>query len=620
MRNKLILLLFLCLPAFAASRQKAQGYCEQGGQTVVVNVSVTSTGKTQKSYPGCTVSIFDVGTTNLSTIYSDNIGTVKANPFTADITTGLWFFYADDGVYDVRTSGGTGSMSAFTRGGYQLFDRNFTYPGGVQESIKSKLLDWVSVRDFGAVCDGSTDDHIAIQAAISAVTSAGGGTVLIPAKSCSIGTAGITLPLAGVTGSPVHLLGMGRESSVLVYSGTGAAVTMGQAGSITFFTTVEKLTVNTTAAGDNAIGILVFPCEYCTVSLAQMYSERSRSTTRQVGLELRGGNAGTSTFGAFFLWNANYVRGSYYRGVYLSGAELGWGFNSSQFFGGSITNNNSPPTAGTIGYWAKQGNQNVMHDVDVENFDVGIRSDAYDNLFYGSRTEGNNLGVHLTAATIPCCPNPTDTTGGAYNRFYGGSHGDGFTDDTDDTAQVFGTNLANVFTTTLTSSVILKAPLQIPANTAILWQGTGGGSSGLFWKNGTADAVTGIYGDASGILHFQIENVDYLTLNPNETPNRGFEIHKGIYRNGAGFQHFSVPAASICSTAGTVGATCTQPITWNTAWADTNYTPVCSIGKLGSGVPTLMISAFDATSVTIKIIAVTAAAANGAVNCIAVHW
>jgi len=93
--------------------QKIQGFSEQGGHTVVTVGSVSTT-FVQESYPGSTVTIFDAGTLNLSTIASDSIGTPKANPFTVG-DDAYWFFYADPGNYDVRFSG-LGIEEPFTFG------------------------------------------------------------------------------------------------------------------------------------------------------------------------------------------------------------------------------------------------------------------------------------------------------------------------------------------------------------------------------------------------------------------------------------------------------------------------------------------------------------------------
>ena len=77
--------------------------------------------------------------------------------------------------------------------------------GAVQRTVESKLQDVVSVKDFGAVGDGVTDDTVAIQNAINAVGLAGGGTVFLPAgvyltsNTLTISDSGIGLMGAGNT-------------------------------------------------------------------------------------------------------------------------------------------------------------------------------------------------------------------------------------------------------------------------------------------------------------------------------------------------------------------------------------------------------------------------------------
>ena len=89
----------------------AQGWVQLGNKTVTTN-GVASTTKVQQSYPSATVSVFNHGTATLSTIYSDNISTPLANPFTAT-SQGYFQFYAADGRYDVQFSGG-GIASPFS--------------------------------------------------------------------------------------------------------------------------------------------------------------------------------------------------------------------------------------------------------------------------------------------------------------------------------------------------------------------------------------------------------------------------------------------------------------------------------------------------------------------------
>ena len=62
--------------------------------------------------------------------------------------------------------------------------------GAVATNVQAKLREGVSVKDFGADGDGVTDDASAIQAAIDAVSTAGGGAVNFdPQKTYTIGSA-----------------------------------------------------------------------------------------------------------------------------------------------------------------------------------------------------------------------------------------------------------------------------------------------------------------------------------------------------------------------------------------------------------------------------------------------
>ena len=88
---------------------------------------------------------------------------------------------------------------------------NFLQAGasGVARTVDSKLKDVVSVKDFGAVGDGVTDDTTFIQAAIDSLP-ATGGTVFIPAGTYLVG-------ILDMPNSPkvVNLIGAGMFSTFL---------------------------------------------------------------------------------------------------------------------------------------------------------------------------------------------------------------------------------------------------------------------------------------------------------------------------------------------------------------------------------------------------------------------
>jgi len=103
---KTVILAFLA-SSVALAMPNAAGWCEAGGATVSVPGNLPSTTLVQVSSPSCTVTVRD-SMGNIATIYSDNLLTPLANPFTATVT-GTWNFYAAAGHYSVTLAG-----SAFT--------------------------------------------------------------------------------------------------------------------------------------------------------------------------------------------------------------------------------------------------------------------------------------------------------------------------------------------------------------------------------------------------------------------------------------------------------------------------------------------------------------------------
>ena len=99
--KKLLLILLLANPMFA--RAVYTNWCQQGnGQILTSGIQSSATTPVQRSYPGCTVTVFLSDGMTLATIYSTSGGGFHANPFTLSGSAGLYSFYADQGPYVIR--------------------------------------------------------------------------------------------------------------------------------------------------------------------------------------------------------------------------------------------------------------------------------------------------------------------------------------------------------------------------------------------------------------------------------------------------------------------------------------------------------------------------------------
>jgi hypothetical protein len=101
--------------------------------------------------------------------------------------------------------------------------------GAVARTLPSKMRETVSVKDFGAVGDGTNDDTLAIQAAINYLQNGSGGRLVFPVGTYYI-TATLTLGNATGSGSPnntlapVSLEGLGAVSGVGYASPSNCAI------------------------------------------------------------------------------------------------------------------------------------------------------------------------------------------------------------------------------------------------------------------------------------------------------------------------------------------------------------------------------------------------------------
>lgn len=136
---------------------------------------------------------------------------------------------------DVNITSGSGSPVGSVSGpaGSQYLDtsrgwkwRKTGGSGGLAWAQRLLRKPWTSIRDYGAVGSGAVDDRAAIQGAINAVRSAGGGVVFVPAGEyrCDITGSGVggipTFLFTGADQGNIIFVGEGRASVIVMYSAT----------------------------------------------------------------------------------------------------------------------------------------------------------------------------------------------------------------------------------------------------------------------------------------------------------------------------------------------------------------------------------------------------------------
>ena len=199
---------------------------------------------------GGQVETYLAGTSTPATTYTDYTGgTPNANPIVLDaagrtpqqiwLTEGTSYkFVLKDasnnliGTYDhidgINDLGGNLANTSNTSlgdalVGFKQAAGNTAYANAVASTVHNKLQDIISVKDFGAVGDGVTDDTVEIQNALDALSSTG-GMVYFPRGTYIISSA-LTPP------SNVTMMGEGIKSTISISASATAIKIEGTLGS-----------------------------------------------------------------------------------------------------------------------------------------------------------------------------------------------------------------------------------------------------------------------------------------------------------------------------------------------------------------------------------------------------
>jgi hypothetical protein len=241
--------------------------------------------------------------------------------------------------------------------------------------VEEKLKENVSVKDFNATGDGTTNDASAIQTALDS----GSGYITVPGGTYNIGTAGIRIPPS------VHGFIM-REDATLLYRGKNVAVLIdGGPYGAAYTIAIRRVTAEwDTGEDSSSIGIQFRNVEFSKLT-ANMVSNF------HTGIQMLGDAKGCVENQLYLnLINDNQI------GLHLLSKNKGWS-NQNLILGGgiSISSSHKARLPGTIYVRLDPGtNGNTFINTDLENGQAERTLDVYGsgNIFENLRFEANGPG------------------------------------------------------------------------------------------------------------------------------------------------------------------------------------------------------------------------------------
>lgn len=232
-------------PTFTYTKTTRSDYSATGGEDGVTTLTIAPTGQSTTLTTASDPTPGNTGSAGSGTPFSRVQPTITSNyiikvtPDTnSSVATGVLSLGGMTGV--IACGVGltcTGNVIGLGEGG-SISGNDVTFIQGglnaVTRTMMSKARDIINARDFGAICDGSNDDTIAINNAIVyanslAISGGGGGEVVLPPGVCMISRQPNTLSIALL--NYVVLNGQGPDITTIksVDANTGHMISAGGA-------------------------------------------------------------------------------------------------------------------------------------------------------------------------------------------------------------------------------------------------------------------------------------------------------------------------------------------------------------------------------------------------------
>lgn len=123
--------------------------------------------------------------------------------------------------------------------------------GAVSRTLAAKLGDYLTVYDFGATGNGTTDDTAAIQAAFTAME-ASGGMLIVPPGIYNLASAGTTFTFSS-SPATLKVIGAGADTSIFRWP-SGQGLTVNYKNQFNALT-ISDIGFQTGTAGGSATGL-----------------------------------------------------------------------------------------------------------------------------------------------------------------------------------------------------------------------------------------------------------------------------------------------------------------------------------------------------------------------------